>query len=648
MRKKEWISGRSPINTFRCLGHLVAMGNPNLMTSYVRYPSSIAHSQGKGAFIGQILPLKPPHVTTVSGQRNRMTEEQTLKNTFPPNVFPDSNRGNAEEDTTYSSLSEIFASWMCFENDTHVTLQDQGSRFDIVCQNGSISNITGMSNFTNGSDVNSDVLVSQYRYWVLFLAVFPLFTIFGNILVVMSVYRERSLRTVTNYFICSLAVADLMVAIVVMPPAIYLDVTQVWLLSDSLCDAWVASDVLACTASILNLTAISVDRFIAVTQPIKYSKHKNSKRVFVTLALTWVISVAIAAPIALGVNYSQWRMPGMCAFFNSDFLIYSSMGSFYLPTIIMIFLYWRIYRVLRLRAQAALRSKKAKMLRSSNMAGNIIENTQTVNADRQLKQPTVNTRITTGIDNGKISYNTTKTTNNELTLPISDDVSVTNVIDSGSSERNPDEDGSAIKTPGSDNDIDDEVDAMGELIVNPVAVRHVEIQIDGNGNGSCVTEIPTDVETRFSNVCPETKPTSGPDIPSHKCMLTSGTNNSNKKSNSHRRKQKRGVAKFNFHMRTSRKRKEKSSTRKERKATKTLAIVLGVFLVCWMPFFTINIINAICFRYDRNSAICQIDSILSYFVWLGYINSFLNPAIYTIFNPEFRKAFKKILTDCCK
>lgn len=61
---------------------------------------------------------------------------------------------------------------------------------------------------------------------ILALILFPLLTVFGNVLVVMSVYRERSLRTVTNYFICSLAVADIMVAVMVMPLAIYLEVSS--------------------------------------------------------------------------------------------------------------------------------------------------------------------------------------------------------------------------------------------------------------------------------------------------------------------------------------------------------------------------------------------------------------------------------------
>ena len=77
----------------------------------------------------------------------------------------------------------------------------------------------------------------------------------------LSVKREDSLRTVSNYFICSLAIADMMVALLVMPFAIYVEVVGgMWYLGSTLCDAWIFIDVIACTASILNLTAISVDR----------------------------------------------------------------------------------------------------------------------------------------------------------------------------------------------------------------------------------------------------------------------------------------------------------------------------------------------------------------------------------------------------
>ncbi|KAJ8667038.1 hypothetical protein QAD02_008700 [Eretmocerus hayati] len=59
------------------------------------------------------------------------------------------------------------------------------------------------------------------NWWALILVIVPCLTVFGNVLVILAVKRERTLKSITNYFIVSLAVADLLVAMVVMPFAVY-------------------------------------------------------------------------------------------------------------------------------------------------------------------------------------------------------------------------------------------------------------------------------------------------------------------------------------------------------------------------------------------------------------------------------------------
>lgn len=77
--------------------------------------------------------------------------------------------------------------------------------------------------------------------------------------------------------------------------------------------------------------------------------------------------------------------------------------------------------------------------------------------------------------------------------------------------------------------------------------------------------------------------------------------------------------------------------KREKKAAKTLAIITGAFVVCWLPFFIMALWMPLCES-------CEINPYLaSFFLWLGYFNSTLNPVIYTIFSPEFRMAFKRIL-----
>jgi hypothetical protein len=77
-------------------------------------------------------------------------------------------------------------------------------------------------NTDNTLNDNGDSLTP--KYWALFLFLFPAFTIFGNTLVVISVIREKNLHTLTNYFVVSLAIADLTVAAAVMPFAVYYEV----------------------------------------------------------------------------------------------------------------------------------------------------------------------------------------------------------------------------------------------------------------------------------------------------------------------------------------------------------------------------------------------------------------------------------------
>ncbi|KAL7298827.1 hypothetical protein TKK_0008566 [Trichogramma kaykai] len=102
------------------------------------------------------------------------------------------------------------------------------------------------------------------------LAVVNVMVVVGNCLVIAAVYHSIKLRNVTNMFIVSLAVADLMVGVAVLPFSATWEVFKVWIFGDIWCSIWLAVDVWMCTASILNLCAISLDRYLAVTRPVNY------------------------------------------------------------------------------------------------------------------------------------------------------------------------------------------------------------------------------------------------------------------------------------------------------------------------------------------------------------------------------------------
>ena len=82
--------------------------------------------------------------------------------------------------------------------------------------------------------------------------------------------------------------------------------------------------------------------------------------------------------------------------------------------------------------------------------------------------------------------------------------------------------------------------------------------------------------------------------------------------------------------------RKKIYIKRERKATKVLGIIMGCFVLCWLPFFIKETMVGL-FHLAVNE---KVSSVLT---WLGYLNSLLNPVIYTIFSPDFRRAFGKIL-----
>ncbi|KAF5406469.1 7 transmembrane receptor [Paragonimus heterotremus] len=124
-------------------------------------------------------------------------------------------------------------------------------------------------------------------------------------------------------------------------------------------------DVMLCSASILNLVAISMDRYVAVTKPIVYSRHSNSTRVAVTIGIAWVISFLIALPIACGLNNMPHRQPELCVLYNPVYIIVSSTGSFYIPFVVMIILYYRVFRAIRQRTQIKSNMTNGSKLKSS-------------------------------------------------------------------------------------------------------------------------------------------------------------------------------------------------------------------------------------------------------------------------------------------
>ncbi|XP_039578116.1 D(2) dopamine receptor isoform X6 [Pyrgilauda ruficollis] len=381
----------------------------------------------------------------------------------------------------------------------------------------------GDRNWSRALNASEAAQKPHYNYYAVLLALLIFIIVFGNVLVCMAVSRERALQTTTNYLIVSLAVADLLVATLCMPWVVYMEVVGEWRFSRIHCDIFVTLDVMMCTASILNLCAISIDRYTAVAMPMLYNTRYSSKRrVTVMIAVVWVLSFAISCPLLFGLNNTDEKE---CIIGNPAFVVYSSIVSFYVPFIVTLLVYVQIYIVLRRRR------KRVSTKRSSHV---LDSDTQAPLKDKCTHPEDVKLCTVIVKSNGSFQVNKRKV--------------------------------APLSSPG-------KVEKNGHAKESHHTAKVFEIHSLPNG------------KTR--NLL--------------KAVI-----------------------------------RRKLSQQKEKKATQMLAIVLGVFIICWLPFFITHILNMHC---DCNIP----PAMYSAFTWLGYVNSAVNPIIYTTFNIEFRKAFMKIL-----
>ncbi|XP_010224016.1 PREDICTED: 5-hydroxytryptamine receptor 4 [Tinamus guttatus] len=138
-----------------------------------------------------------------------------------------------------------------------------------------------------------------------FISAVILMAILGNLLVMVAVCRDRQLRKIkTNYFIVSLAFADLLVSVLVMPFGAIELVQDNWIYGEMFCLVRTSLDVLLTTASILHLCCISLDRYYAICcQPLVYRNKMTPLRIAVMLGGCWVIPTFISfLPIMQGWN----------------------------------------------------------------------------------------------------------------------------------------------------------------------------------------------------------------------------------------------------------------------------------------------------------------------------------------------------------
>uniref|UniRef100_A0A8C5WJ30 5-hydroxytryptamine receptor 7 n=1 Tax=Leptobrachium leishanense TaxID=445787 RepID=A0A8C5WJ30_9ANUR len=211
------------------------------------------------------------------------------------------------------------------------------------------------ANQTNSTDCRDEILlygdIEKIVIGVV-LSIITLFTIAGNGLVIISVCIVKKLRQPSNYLVVSLAAADLSVAIAVMPFVIITDlVGGEWLFGKVFCNVFIAMDVMCCTASIMTLCVISVDRYLGITRPLTYPARQNGKLMAKMVFIVWLLSASITLPPLFGwaQNVTVERM----CLISQDFgyTVYSTAVAFYIPMTVMLVMYQRIFVAAKISAE---------------------------------------------------------------------------------------------------------------------------------------------------------------------------------------------------------------------------------------------------------------------------------------------------------
>ncbi|KAL3307651.1 5-hydroxytryptamine (serotonin) receptor 1A, G protein-coupled [Cichlidogyrus casuarinus] len=200
-------------------------------------------------------------------------------------------------------------------------------------------------------DLNSGlVLVGPILVMTLFVAIIVI-SLFGNILVVLAVYSFTPLRSqLCFHILASLAIADICVSLMVMPFAVMYYWLDHWpeLLSDVVCRIWMSLDVTCCTASLLHLCLVAFDRYLAIARPLAYPNLVTPCRIKLGILIVWLTSIMLSFLPIMNKWYDQEEKPknNECSLKpNWVYAIISSCTSFWVPGLIMLCLYAKIFQI---------------------------------------------------------------------------------------------------------------------------------------------------------------------------------------------------------------------------------------------------------------------------------------------------------------
>ena len=522
---------------------------------------------------------------------------------------------------------------------------------------------------TNVSILNESVCDSNSSQWLLtspvcstkygsmfafltvavLLSIITCITIFGNLLVLVALYRFKKLRSMSNCLIGNLAVSDLLLALSVLPISTTTDLLGHWVFGKMLCIVWLCIDVLCCTASIWGLCTIAVDRYQATCYPVWYHENKSSTRALVYIIFVWLFSIIISVAPFIGwrdmiphfYQYNGEINKQDCVLFMSEsYVVYSAMGSFVIPTFLMVFLYVRIFTVLKKRMRS-MKPKKKRILYPSESDFESEAPGQDGSSDNKsdIELRAASTQTTPSGNKNNNGKEVTEQSPDKAMNGINStehkhsEVNRANNKNSHKNRRYSDSKRISLNT---------EITELSELCVGtngqqaPINIQSNDLTVPK----PAVKQKNCNLKVNFDNKLDATS--RSPSYVSRRSFLLNDESDDYENKYSGQRKQSRVMFLTSWNNPLTKGHKHQVVVKqkyelREQRATKRMAMIMACFCFCWWPFLFMYVIRSFC-------KACTIDMhFQAAIIWLGYANSSINPVLYTIFNEDFRKAFQRIV-----
>ncbi|XP_068162318.1 muscarinic acetylcholine receptor M1 [Antennarius striatus] len=474
-------------------------------------------------------------------------------------------------------------------------------------------------------------------------------TVVGNILVLVSFKINKALKTVNNYYLLSLAFADLIIGTLSMNLyTIYIIMDQ-WALGPVVCDLWLAIDYVASNASVMNLLVISFDRYFSVTRPLTYRAKRTTKRAMTMIILAWSISFILWAPAILFWQYivgERTVQPNECyiQFLSEPIITFcTAIAAFYLPVTIMTILFWKIYQQTEKRAKDVQGLKGSGSSNSPNQAQN-----KGGGSGRAGDEGVTNSQRESSTVVRQMSAQSCSSYELNQTLDQSKD-SIS--LSGGTQSRR--KCGTFLfccQFPLMWTGCQASRRSVNTTTTMVGGAEHSSCDsFNNNDGGGCVDQSGSEEDTAGPSKPPKDakkpvrmkKTKDKQPCPSNKSENVSQSNaaGSSKVSQSSAAITMKDAAmakRFASKAKTEINRRKNEKKANEKKAARTLSAILFAFITTWLPYNIMVLVNTFC--QD-----CIPETLWALGYWLCYVNSTVNPMCYALCNKTFRTTFRDIL-----